>query len=303
MSSPFIQFYVGDYLRKTRGLTTEQHGAYLLLLMTAWNAGGRLPNDPRKLARFAGCTPSRWTKIGPDVLAFFDVEGDEIVNSRLVLELEKASEKSIKRAVSGGKGGRAKALKDKGEALAIATDLPWHSSEPEPEPDKKKEAIASSALDFEAFWTAYPRKVAKGAARKAYLAALKRIRAFDPAATILAGLIAQAPAWSDPRFIPHPTTWLNGDRWADEPPADSTTSPTPGGPHGPIAGHAPTPAALASRANTESRRSAWIDEVAGMEPAPPPGHDGGGGGGVRAGVPLLRLVGGSSVAGGDRRDD
>jgi uncharacterized protein YdaU (DUF1376 family) len=133
MSSPFMQLYVADYLGDTRHLTTEQHGAYLLLLMTMWRSDGCLPNDAKKLARIAGCSPSRWAKISEDVLEFFDVEGAVLTNPRLTLELEKASEKSIKRAVSGSQGGKAKALKDKGLAVANANGLPWHSSEPEPE--------------------------------------------------------------------------------------------------------------------------------------------------------------------------
>ena len=27
----------------------------------------------------------------------------------------------------------------------------------------------------------------------------------------------QSDQWSDPRFVPHPATWLNGHRWEDEP--------------------------------------------------------------------------------------
>jgi len=128
-----MQLYVGDYLRDTRHLTAEQHGAYLLLLMAAWNAGGKLPNDPRKLARLAACTPSRWAKIADDLMEFFEVDGDHITNRRLSLELKKASEKSIKRAEAGTRGGQATALKSKEPQAANATVLPQHSSEPEPE--------------------------------------------------------------------------------------------------------------------------------------------------------------------------
>lgn len=133
MSAPFMQLYVADYLGDTRHLTTEQHGAYLLLLMTMWRSDGRLPNDVKKLARITGCTASRWARIADEVLAFFEVDGDTLTNKRLMLELEKASEKSIQRAAAGTKGGHAKALKDNKPALANASRLPCHSSEPEPE--------------------------------------------------------------------------------------------------------------------------------------------------------------------------
>jgi uncharacterized protein YdaU (DUF1376 family) len=155
MSAPFMQLYVGDYLRDTRHLTAEQHGAYLLLLMAAWNAGGRLSNDPRKLARLAASTPSRWAKISADVLEFFEVEGDHITNRRLTLELKKASEKSIKRAEAGTRGGNAKALKSNEARLANATVLPWHSSEPEP--DNNARALLERADDrFDEALNAYP---------------------------------------------------------------------------------------------------------------------------------------------------
>ena len=229
MSAPFMQLYVADYLGDTRHLTTEQHGAYLLLLMTMWRSDGRLPNDTKKLARITGCTPSRWSKISVDVLAYFAVDGDDLVNERLMFELEKASEKSIKRAEAGSKGGSAKALKTHKTDVAIASELPQHSSEPEPE--DISEAKASSivrrsarptALDkpngFARFWEAYPNKVAKPAAEKAYAKACREIDDPDPPAVLLEGLerAKRCRQWVD-GYIPHPTTWLNQGRWADQP--------------------------------------------------------------------------------------
>lgn len=75
MSAPFMQLYVADYLGDTRHLTTEQHGAYLLILMTMWRSGGRLQNDAKKLARIAGLTGYRWRTISADVLALLAVDG------------------------------------------------------------------------------------------------------------------------------------------------------------------------------------------------------------------------------------
>ncbi len=79
---------------------------------------------------------------------------------------------------------------------------------------------AKPDLFAERFWPAYPRKVGKPKALVAWKNATKRT---DPE-TILAGLMAWVPYWEakgEPEFIPHPTTWLNRDGWADTPPAPS----------------------------------------------------------------------------------
>jgi hypothetical protein len=69
---------------------------------------------------------------------------------------------------------------------------------------------------FDQFWAAYPRKVGKPAARRAFLAAVKRAMLLD----IAEGLARWRGHWAAenrPEFIPHPATWLNQDRWDDQP--------------------------------------------------------------------------------------
>lgn len=83
MNAPFMQLYVGDYLKDTRHLTAEQHGAYLLLLMSMWAHGGDLPNDPRKLRRLAGCASGQWKKVAPEVLPYFQ-DRDGVLTSPLL---------------------------------------------------------------------------------------------------------------------------------------------------------------------------------------------------------------------------
>lgn len=67
---------------------------------------------------------------------------------------------------------------------------------------------------FETFWTDYPRKVCKEAARKAYAKAVKA----HGAQTILDALAA----WNrtrkpcEPQFLPHASTWLNQARYLDD---------------------------------------------------------------------------------------
>ena len=68
---------------------------------------------------------------------------------------------------------------------------------------------------FEAWWKLYPRKVGKGQARKAYTSALKKADADTLADS--AEAYGQKVIGTDPRFIAHPATWLNGERWLDEP--------------------------------------------------------------------------------------
>ncbi|MGW3166949.1 hypothetical protein ACWC9Q_29645 [Streptomyces sp. NPDC001142] len=88
-----------------------------------------------------------------------------------------------------------------------------------PAPAKKQPAQpASDDPQFAEFWAAYPRKVAKGTARAAWAKALKR--GADPAQVIAAATRSAAhhrTAQTETRYIPHPATWLNGERYDDEP--------------------------------------------------------------------------------------
>lgn len=142
-ATPFLQLYVGDYLADTLDLTTEQHGAYLLLLMTMWRHDARLPNDHAKLARIARVSARRWHLVWDAISKFFFVDGDQIGNKRLDREHQKAVSISKKRSASGEAGGRAKALKNKQQDMANATDLPKHSQKSEPDIGKEEPSGSS----------------------------------------------------------------------------------------------------------------------------------------------------------------
>lgn len=71
--------------------------------------------------------------------------------------------------------------------------------------------------DFDAWWQTWPKKVAVGAARKAYVKALT----VADAQVLLEGAQRVARAWqsmdADRRtYVPYPATWLNQQRWNDE---------------------------------------------------------------------------------------
>lgn len=69
---------------------------------------------------------------------------------------------------------------------------------------------------FDAFWQIYPRKVAKPKAQSAFRSAIK---GGTDQGEILGGLERWRLYWHAQRtsmeYIPHPTTWLNQQRWND----------------------------------------------------------------------------------------
>jgi hypothetical protein len=70
--------------------------------------------------------------------------------------------------------------------------------------------------DFKDFWTAYPRRVAKGAARKAWRSIMKK--GGVEASAVIAGAAAyrdDPDRKPDITFTAHPASWLNAERWTD----------------------------------------------------------------------------------------
>jgi uncharacterized OB-fold protein len=73
---------------------------------------------------------------------------------------------------------------------------------------------------FDTFWSHYPKHTGKKAALKAYRSALKDADA--EAINTAAKVFADSVQGKDPRYTPHPSTWLNQGRWEDD-----VQSPTP----------------------------------------------------------------------------
>lgn len=113
MSRAFMPMYWGDYLRDTGHLTTEQHGAYLLLLAHCWQHG-EIPADDVGRAAVARLTAARWKAMSATILRFFNEDGS---HKRVKQEAEKAELLSEKRKLIGQRGGMR-------SAIARAKDLP-----------------------------------------------------------------------------------------------------------------------------------------------------------------------------------
>jgi uncharacterized protein YdaU (DUF1376 family) len=99
MSFPYMPWYHGDHIRDTGHLTTEQHGAYFLLINHYWSTGG-LPDDDCQLAAIAKLTVAKWRKMRSVIQAFFH---EDWKHKRIDAELEKANAKSAKRQEAANK--------------------------------------------------------------------------------------------------------------------------------------------------------------------------------------------------------
>jgi hypothetical protein len=136
----------------------------------------------------------------------------------------KAAKKSAIAQKNGALGGNPTLSKQtaSGALDNQARQPPLESPVPEARKKKEKTPAAKAAIPlsepdfFPDFWRVYPRRVDKGHARVAWDRAIKDT---NPAEIIRA---AQRFAdqcvrdGTDPHFIAHAATWLNGQRWTDE---------------------------------------------------------------------------------------
>lgn len=127
-SHPYMPLYVGSYLKNTLALTTEQHGAYMLILMAMWSRSGELPDDPRVLAKIAGVTPKRWAKVWAGIEEHFVRGYGFIRHDRVLEELQKADQISLNRSLAGKRGAVVKSLKYKKAEQANAEQVLQQSS-------------------------------------------------------------------------------------------------------------------------------------------------------------------------------
>ena len=91
---PAMPLWTDAYLADTGHLTATEHGAYLLLLMAAWRSGGRLPNDDKKLARFARVSSGQWKRMRETIRDFFTLEDGYLVQGRQMETLAAVRRKS-----------------------------------------------------------------------------------------------------------------------------------------------------------------------------------------------------------------
>ncbi|WP_109046687.1 DUF1376 domain-containing protein [Azospirillum sp. TSA6c] len=92
----WMPLYIGDYLADTGRLTTEGHGAYLLLIMEYWRSGEPLPDDDEQLASITRLSVDRWAAVRRVLERFFEVADGLWRHTRVDAEMANAGERYAK---------------------------------------------------------------------------------------------------------------------------------------------------------------------------------------------------------------
>ena len=99
----WMPLYIADYLSATSRLTTEQHGAYLLLIMDYWKNGAP-PNNDQVLAQITKLSPDAWSNARTMLQPFFEVVDGLWIQHRIESEMVKAQHNkqvNVKRGKAG----------------------------------------------------------------------------------------------------------------------------------------------------------------------------------------------------------
>jgi hypothetical protein len=218
-NNPAVLFYPNDFIASTALWSDAETGLYIRLLCYQHINGGIQPEDFEQLC--GDCRKVRAKFVQHDDGLYY--------NERMLTETNKRRAYVQSRVENGEKGGRPKNHMDNHMDSHMrnrninSNNIPILESNTSLGEEKrgvgKKEEKNDAQFDalFARFWQAYPRKVSKQEARRAFIK-LKPTEAFTD--MLINAVIAQKKwdkGWQeDVRFIPHASTWLNQARWEDE---------------------------------------------------------------------------------------
>jgi uncharacterized protein YdaU (DUF1376 family) len=231
----WMPIYIGDYLADTAHLSTEEHGAYFLLLMHQWRKGHFAEEAIPAIIRCASSTVLATLKqmLSRD-------KQDLLFSKRCDTEKERYVEKKtsyVERARKGGLGKAEKAASSTRKAVLETCTSPLPSqvkliseanaSSPRPNGGDAPVKPCPEKMIYDA----YPRKVGYSDALRAIGRAVERVRKgegvippmpdkHDAQAYLYKRVqaYARSPVGSRPDkgLIPHPATWFNESRYLDD---------------------------------------------------------------------------------------
>ena len=145
----WMPLLVDKYLGDTQHLTTEQHGAYLLLLMTMWKRDGVLM--VRDLPQITRLSPARWKACRSVLMELFTLSDDglTVTQKRLSQELQRSKENTEAKSKAGAKGAANRWRSDgkaNGTAIADASQPHWQTGASTSTPIPLPSGVGSDAV-------------------------------------------------------------------------------------------------------------------------------------------------------------
>lgn len=149
----WMPLWIGSYLADTMHLSTEQHGAYLLLLFAYWRNRGPLDDDDEDLANIVRAAPAAWKKLRPKIAKFFEVADGVWAHSRADRELAAAGIRKANAVSKAKAGAEARWGKSKehtpsnasSDAPSIGEALQGHCPTPSPSPSESSDLRSGDA--------------------------------------------------------------------------------------------------------------------------------------------------------------
>lgn len=238
-SIPTVAWYLGCTERNVSGHVKSLRAAGLLVKSADQSAVAHIPADRRPVVYQL---PLHWVRtdekpeagrrgrksIHPDI-------GVNSSSGRLPDGAKEPScreENGVKDPAKRGEGSFLNGVKDstfRGEETFREPSLesPVEPPSEPPTTSARSHDVVEVCDRFDEFWSTYPLKKSKGDARKAWRKAVEKVGA----QTVIDGALRFAQDPNLPRgenkgFIPYPATWLNGERWEDDPlpPRPSSTA-------------------------------------------------------------------------------
>lgn len=237
-NQPFFPFYVQDFMadEKLANCSAESTGVYIRLMCVlhkmedygAISLKEKEKQTENNVKNFA-IKLSRQMPYGQDIIerslaelldeGVIELEGDRLFQKRMVRDA-KISKIRAEAAAKGKKG----CPKDDEDIYGKQDDSQIKQvlntvNENEIEDAQEHSEVDQSDItdEFNLFWEAYPKKVAKGAARKKFFKIAPKDDLFQKIMAALS-VVKESEQWKKDRgkFIPYPSTWLNQERWEDE---------------------------------------------------------------------------------------
>ena len=209
---PAFLFYSSDFLTGTMFMTDEQVGKYIRLLCAQHQTGHLTEEHMLNICKtYDKHIFDKFKK--DDRGSYYQPRLEDEINKRKLYsqsrsENRKGKSKS-KKDMKNISSSYVKHMENENEIINININDNKSSN--------KKGAKEILLERFEEFWALYPKKVGKGKAKESWL---KK----KPSETLHQKILAAVESAKNSRewlsengkYIPHPTTWLNQERWDDE---------------------------------------------------------------------------------------